>query len=485
MSTVIKTEAPKYTPELLNATEKTLSAHNLRLKPGQSLVDVVDAVTQKGFTLTESFGYLQATQKGPAGTDQAVHINQLFEGLATTEPTRFFPRDPSLRSGCYTRPAVCCSHEWEDSVRQRQGSVVLDKRINCWNFFFWENSKRRSKKIDTLSQFPTKASAWRAAKPMRDAVENQTVVNTSTSSTVPTISTLVEQYRVEKMPKRFSTQRGYNAWLKNHIIPKWGECEITAVQARPVELWLQSLTLAPKSRAAVRGLLSILWDFAAWRGDVPMQRNPMELVTVKGASKRMSKPRSLTVDEFQKFVAHLREPFRTIALVGVSLGLRISETLALKWCDVDWLNGRLTVERGIVMQHVDDVKTEASQQQMNIDSSLLEVLKLWKQTSQFSAPEDWMFASPTKLGRLPWSYPNVWLVFQQAATDAGIGKLATHTMRHSYRSWLDSVGTRIAVQQKLMRHADIRTTMNVYGDVVTEEMNAASGKVAGLALNGR
>jgi hypothetical protein len=26
------------------------------------------------------------------------------------------------------------------------------------------------------------------------------------------------------------------------------------------------------------------------------------------------------------------------------------------------------------------------------------------------------------------------------------------------------------VQQKLMRHADIRTTMNLYGDVVTDEM---------------
>jgi len=40
-------------------------------------------------------------------------------------------------------------------------------------------------------------------------------------------------------------------------------------------------------------------------------------------------------------------------------------------------------------------------------------------------------------------------------------------MRHSYRSWLDAVGTPIAVQQKLMRHASITTTMNIYGDVVT------------------
>ena len=40
------------------------------------------------------------------------------------------------------------------------------------------------------------------------------------------------------------------------------------------------------------------------------------------------------------------------------------------------------------------------------------------------------------------------------------------------------------MQQKLMRHADIRTTMNVYGDIVTDEMTVANGKVEGLALNG-
>ncbi|MGB7148270.1 MAG: hypothetical protein WBD45_03910 [Terriglobales bacterium] len=43
-----------------------------------------------------------------------------------------------------------------------------------------------------------------------------------------------------------------------------------------------------------------------------------------------------------------------------------------------------------------------------------------------------------------------------------------------------------AVQQKMMRHTDIRTTMNIYGDVVTDEMTAAGSKVAELAfsLNG-
>jgi integrase len=361
--------------------------------------------------------------------------------------------------------------------------VVLDKRIKTWNFFFWEKGKRRSKKIGTTSQFPTKASAWRAAKPLRDAVETQTIIKPT--STAPTVSTLVEQYRAEKMPTRLDTRRTYDAWLKNHIVPKFGQCAITDVQARPAELWLQSLALSPKSRAHIRGALRILWDFAMWRGDIPTQRNPMELVTIKGASKRKSKPRSLTVAEFQKFIIQLAEPFRTIALLCVCFGLRISEAMALRWSDVDWLNGNLCVERGIVEHNVDDVKTAESRKSLVIAADVLEVLKRWKQATQFSAQEDWMFASPAQIGRLPWSYDQVWRRYQQAGAQAGIGGFGTHTMRHSYRAWLDAVGTPMAVQQKLMRHADIRTTMNIYGDIVTDEMTIASGKVAGLAINGR
>ncbi len=263
-------------------------------------------------------------------------------------------------------------------ARNKSGSIGLDTRIKTWHFVYWENGKRRSKRIGTLSQFPTKASAWRAAKPLRDAVENQTQVSTSAA---PTVNTLVEQYRVEKMPTRYSTRRSYDAWLRNHIVPKFGQCALSDVQARSAELWLESFKLTPRSRAAVRGLLRILWEFAMWRGDVPTQRNPMELVTIKGASKRTRKPRSLTVDEFQRFVQHLGEPFHTISLVCVCFGLRISEALALKWSDVHWLNGKLSVQRGIVRQRLDDVKTETSHKAITVTLTMIEALKQWKQTT--------------------------------------------------------------------------------------------------------
>jgi integrase len=365
-------------------------------------------------------------------------------------------------------------------ARAKQGSVVLDKRIKTWNFFWWEDGKRHSKAVGSLRDLPTKAAAWKAAKPLRDAVEER-----GGACGAPSVNDLAVRYRKEKMPVRIDTRRAYEVWLSNHILPRWGRCLLSDVQARPVELWLASLTLAPKSKAHIRGLLRALWDYAMWHGDVATQRNPMELVKVKGATKRTRPPRSLTVEEFRSLAAKLDEPFRTIALLCVCLGLRISECLALRWSDIDWLNGSLQVERAIVCQNVDDVKTTESRKQLTIDGSLLERLKVWKQATQFSGANDWIFASPVQLGRLPWSYDQIWRVYQKAAKAANLGRLGTHTLRHTFRTWLDSVGTPVGVQQRLMRHADIRTTMNVYGDAVTQDMAEAHGKVVDLALNGR
>lgn len=61
--------------------------------------------------------------------------------------------------------------------------------------------------------------------------------------------------------------------------------------------------------------------------------------------------------------------------------------------------------------------------------------------------------------------------------------MGTHTFRHTHRMWLDAVGTPIATQQKMMRHSDIRTTMNIYGTVFDDSMITAGNKVAALAFS--
>ncbi len=363
--------------------------------------------------------------------------------------------------------------------RASRGSVVLDR--STWRFLFWEGGKRKSKTIGTKQDFPTKAAAWFAAKPFRDELERRPSISVSE---VVTVNDLIEFYRKEKMPDRYDTRRGYECWLRNYVIPRWGNSPITELRARPVELWLESLPLAPKSRSHLRGMVHILWDFALWSERIPMQPNPVKLVRVKDASKRVHVPRSLTVEEFRQLIEHLSGPFRVIALACVCFGLRISEALALKWADVDWLNATLHIQRSVVRSRVGNVKTVYSGRKMVIDAGMLDILKAWKQAAPFSANDDWMFASPAKLGRQPWSYDPVLRSFLSAAKDAGIGHIGTHSLRHSYRSWLDSIGAPAGVTQKLMRHADIRTTYNIYGDAATADMAQAHGKIVSLALNG-
>ena len=62
-----------------------------------------------------------------------------------------------------------------------------------------------------------------------------------------TVSSLVEIYRAERMPQRLSTRYSYDQWLTNHILPRWGEGSTLTYNRAPVELWLHSLTLSPKT----------------------------------------------------------------------------------------------------------------------------------------------------------------------------------------------------------------------------------------------
>ena len=358
---------------------------------------------------------------------------------------------------------------------QKMGSVVYNKARGTYNFIWWVNGRRRSKLLGSILQLPTRAAAECAAEPIRKLLSKPLQI-------VPTVATLVEQYRTEKMPERPSTRRGYDT--KNHIIPRWGDHAITDVKPRAVELWLRTLQLAPKSKVHIRGLLRIIWEYAMYSEAVPVERNPMELVKIKDSSRPVRRTRSLTVEQFQKLLESVGNDqcWRTMLLVAVSFGLRISEVLGLKWEDVDWFGKTISIERGVVKRIVGDVKSKGSARKMACAEELLEVLRCWKQYTHFPNSPDWIFASPYKLGRQPLCYTLVWETQSKAAQKAGIGHISSHTFRHTFRTWLDAVGTPVGVQQKLMRHSDIRTTMNLYGDAFTSDMQNAHEKVVRLAL---
>jgi integrase len=138
------------------------------------------------------------------------------------------------------------------ATRFAVGSVVYDKRRRTWHLYTYENGKRRNKLIGHKRDLPNRSAARRAAAEMQQPPQPATKPEPG----VPTVRELVTAYLQEKAPTRKDTRRSYQVWVRCHILPKWGNNRITDLQPRPVEMWLESRLLSPKSKAHIRGVLS-------------------------------------------------------------------------------------------------------------------------------------------------------------------------------------------------------------------------------------
>ena len=338
---------------------------------------------------------------------------------------------------------------------------------------------KRTEIIGPVSVLRTETNARRAVEHRRLEIN----LEDSKRETV-TMNAVISRYLAEELPElRHSTGDAYRSYLTNQIKPRWGTQPVEKMKPLAVELWLKHLALAPKTKGHLLNLLRVLFNCAMRWELVDIGENPMKLVRVRGGSKRTKEPKVLTIAQCQQLVKELNDPYRTMVILDLATGFRCSELFALKWCDVIWDDLTLLVRRGIVDTVVSEVKTEYSRAGMPLDPALAEALLRWQRSTEFNRPDDWIFASPFKAGALPWQ---PWRVQQRhiapAAKRCGIGHIGWHTFRHTFRSLLDETGAPIKVQQELMRHADIRTTMNIYGKAMEKSKREAHGKVVRLVL---
>ena len=288
----------------------------------------------------------------------------------------------------------------------------------------------------------------------------------------------------ERMPHRHSTSNGYRNNLEKHILPQWGNLELSAVKPLAVDRWFFKLPLAPKTKAHIKSVMRQVFEFAQLCELIEVQRNPMDLVRVPGGTIREREPRILTHDEWQRLLQFLvKEPMRTMVIVAFCLGLRRSELAGLKWSDFDWIKREVLIQRGVIGNRVDAVKTRRSKSRLPLDPSLVAVLQDWHEITEFKAESERVWASPFVAGAMPY-YTNAvqrdYII--PAAKLAGLGRLGWHDFRHTYRAWMGQNQTPLTVQKDLMRHADIKTTMNVYGAAMADDMREANSKIVRLAI---
>ena len=369
--------------------------------------------------------------------------------------------------------------------RVQFGWVCLKARKkgpDVWVLRYRENvpdgsKKRRSVAIGTVEEFSTESQARKAALSWLFSMNTE-----PSNGTTVSFGAVIQRYLAEEIPGRLSTASRYRCWVRNHVEPKWRDYPLEQIKPLLVEDWLKKLDLAPKSKSHLKNLMHMLFNAAMRWELIPYQRNPMSLVRVKDSSKRQREPRALSVGEFRKVLESIPEPFRTMCIVAMCLGLRVSEILGLKWEDVDWDGLRLGVHRAYVYGKQGDVKTQASHRWMPLDRSLADRLREHKARFAPQAKlDEWIFANP-ETGKPYWPgrIQENWLV--PAAQKAGISRIGWHTFRHSHSTLLHALGVDLKVQQELLRHADIRTTMNIYTHAVPTALREANSKVVRLVL---
>ena len=113
----------------------------------------------------------------------------------------------------------------------------------------------------------------------------------------------------------------YSSLLPKYDLPthptQMGDVCIGDVRPALVQDWLRKLVLSPKYKGHIRSLVYRLFDKAMLWELLNVERNPMDLVEVKGISKRKKRPRVLQVKDAWQILDALVQPFRTIALIGL------------------------------------------------------------------------------------------------------------------------------------------------------------------------
>jgi len=158
-----------------------------------------------------------------------------------------------------------------------------------------------------------------------------------------------------------------------------------------------------------------------------------------------------------------------MVFVDGCLGLRISELVALKWEDINSAEKVISIQRKFTRGKIGPTKTDGSDAQLPIAAPLMAVLDAWRPQTDGS---EWVFPSPRTGG--PRSAA---MLLQKGlkpvVKELGMGNVTWHALRHACRSWLSSGGAAVGTQKDLLRHADIATTLNIYGHALSTDMRVA------------
>ena len=372
-------------------------------------------------------------------------------------------------------------HVAESPLLKRTLELVNSSRGKCWYIrFSAPDGKRPRYPVGLEKQYATRQLASKAAEYIRDEFNN-----TVNAANTRTFGDVIARYELEEMPERYSTRETYQSMLDKYIRPRWFETPLKDIDPVEVRAWFRSMDRAPRTKGHILDLMRRLYKFAMfWRWIRPTV-NPLCTFSIPDCSKRLRSPRIVTPEDFRRLYNGARDQQARAILVGAYLlSLRISELFGLRWQDFEVLPGRLFIKRAVVDGHVGPVKTWHSGAPLPLHAFIAEVFASLRRSSEHNRSNDWVF---TALLRGEERVRNTRRVESELPRLSGerIGlnfSLGWHTLRHSYRTLLDISGAEPSIQRGLMRHADIRTTMQHYGVMQFPRLQEAHARAVDLTI---
>jgi len=390
--------------------------------------------------------------------------------------------------------------------RHQRGWLKQEMRAEgpTWVSFFRTARKSDGRRVEhkvpiaLLKDFPDKTSAWAEVDTLHlhlNQVDSLGKITFADLAHHYFDHELVEQTE-SVHPKAYTTIQGYERVLRNRLLPRWGHRIALGIQPLEAEEWLTAAkreeSLANPTLDKMRRVMSLVYKHGQRYGLIPrsQEANPMRFVRCKTTSGYDAI--ILTPAQAYSVLLHLKEPERTLTLLAAGTGLRISECLGLQWQDVSFTEGMIHVRRTWTCGRVGLPKSKASRAPVPLHPLLSEFMLCWNRRTPSSQPSDWVFPSIRLKGKQP-RVANMLVedYLRPAAMKAGIlssyrndeGKLVEndprrfgfHNFRHSLASFLVRIKTDPKTVQTLLRHSDVKFTLQYYTHSVSDDRMAAAG----------
>jgi integrase len=173
--------------------------------------------------------------------------------------------------------------------------------------------------------------------------------------------------------------------------------------------------------------------------------------------------RILEENEIQKLIETAPTKYASIIRTAVFTGLRLGELLGLKWSDVDFARGVISVRRQLTQQgDLTEPKTASGRREVVMFPDLGRFLREHRLASAFSADDHFVFTTREGTPHLQGNVTKRGLA--KAATAAGLNQsgeptLRMHDLRHCFASMLIREGADVVFVSRQLGHANPAITL--------------------------